>query len=39
MFSLNVPIPDWQLFLSELDAVLTEPTRLHCIGGFVVTQV
>jgi hypothetical protein len=35
----NVQIPDWQLFLGELDSVLTEPTRLHCIGGFVVTQV
>lgn len=35
----NVSLPDWQLFLSELDSVLTEPTRLDCIGGFVVTQV
>jgi|SRR6185312_2741247 len=39
MSSPNVSLPDWQLFLSELDAVLTEPTWLHCIGGFVVTQV
>jgi len=39
MSSLNIPNPDWQLFLSDLDAALTEPTRLHCIGGFVVTQV
>ena len=35
----NSPLPDWRLFLSELNSVLTEPTRLHCIGGFVVTQV
>ena len=39
MSSPNIPVPDWQLFLSELDSALTEPTRLHCIGGFVVTQV
>jgi hypothetical protein len=31
----SVPSP-WKEFLTELDAVLTEPVELHCIGGFVV---
>jgi len=31
----SVPSP-WKEFLEELDALLTEPVELHCIGGFVV---
>lgn len=37
--SLSSVAPDWETFLSGLDAGLSEPTRLDCIGGFVVTQV
>ncbi len=33
------PPEPWQSFLSALDQVLTKPTRLDCIGGFVVTTV
>ena len=31
----SLPSP-WKEFLAELDALLTEPVELHCIGGFVV---
>jgi hypothetical protein len=30
----SLPSP-WKEFLAELDALLTEPVELHCIGGFV----
>ena len=30
----KLPSP-WQEFLAELDAMLTGPLELHCIGGFV----
>ncbi|SRR6266849_8946297 len=33
--SLNLPSP-WKQFLTALDAQLTEPVELHCIGGFVI---
>ena len=29
----------WRSFLSELDSILEEETYLHCLGGFVVTQI
>jgi hypothetical protein len=28
--------PPWKHFLEELDALLSEPVELHCIGGFAV---
>ena len=28
--------PPWKQFLEELDALLSEPVELHCIGGFAV---
>jgi Nucleotidyltransferase of unknown function (DUF6036) len=28
----------WRSFLAEVDAAIDEPTDLHCIGGFVVSQ-
>jgi hypothetical protein len=34
----QVPEP-WVSFLKELDALVTEPVRLDCIGGFVVTML
>jgi hypothetical protein len=34
----RVPEP-WFSFLKELDALVTEPVRLDCIGGFVVTML
>lgn len=34
----QVPEP-WFSFLKELDALVTEPVRLDCIGGFVVTML
>jgi Nucleotidyltransferase of unknown function (DUF6036) len=30
-----LPSP-WKEFLLELDSMLTEPLKLHCIGGFVI---
>jgi hypothetical protein len=32
----ELPTP-WPEFLGELDALLSEPVQLHCIGGFVVS--
>jgi hypothetical protein len=32
----KLPSP-WKEFLTELDAALTEPVSLYCIGGFVVS--
>ncbi len=29
----------WRSFLRELDSILEEETYLHCLGGFVVTQI
>jgi hypothetical protein len=29
----------WKSFLRELDSILEEETYLHCLGGFVVTQI
>lgn len=29
----------WRSFLHELDSILDEETHLHCLGGFVVTQI
>ena len=34
----QVPEP-WFSFLKKLDALVTEPVRLDCIGGFVVTML
>jgi hypothetical protein len=32
------PIPaPWNVFLEAIDAQLSEPIELHCIGGFVIT--
>lgn len=36
MFNSQVPDP-WRGFLSEIDQFLTEPVKLICIGGFVIT--
>lgn len=33
------PAEPWLSFLSDLDQLLTEPVDLHCIGGFVVSQL
>ena len=30
------PLP-WSAFLDDLDQAISEPTELHCIGGFVVS--
>lgn len=35
--SSTIPEP-WRSFLNELDALVSEETRLDCMGGFVVTQ-
>ena len=32
----SLPSP-WKEFLAEIDAMLSEPLELHCIGGFVLT--
>ena len=29
----------WQAFFDDIDALLTEPVSLHCLGGFVVTAL
>ena len=29
----------WRSFLDELDALVTEPVTLHCLGGFVITAL
>jgi hypothetical protein len=33
------PAEPWRSFLTDLDAQLTTDIEIHCIGGFVVTQV
>jgi hypothetical protein len=34
----DTPAEPWNSFLSDLDAVLDEPTDIHCIGGFAISQ-
>lgn len=34
----DTPPEPWRTFLKELDAHLTGPNELHCMGGFVITQ-
>ena len=29
----------WRAFFDDIDALLTEPVTLHCLGGFVITAV
>ncbi len=29
----------WRSFLFDLDSILEEKTHLHCLGGFIVTQI
>jgi hypothetical protein len=29
----------WAAFLNELDSQLTEPTELHCLGSFVISEL
>jgi hypothetical protein len=36
MLSNDIPQP-WQSFLADIDATVTEPVELHCLGGFVLT--
>lgn len=33
---LREPASPWKGFLEQLDSLLTEPVKLHCIGGFAV---
>jgi hypothetical protein len=33
------PPPPWEAFLDEVDARLSAPVELHCVGGFVLTAV
>jgi hypothetical protein len=33
------PAEPWRAFLADLDAELSGPIELHCLGGFVVTQL
>ena len=34
----ETPSEPWQSFLFDLDALLEQPTDLHCIGGFAISQ-
>jgi hypothetical protein len=34
----KVPEP-WHSFLAELDSAVSDAVELHCIGGFVTTQL
>ncbi len=38
MSDKTIPKP-WLPFLHEIDELVTEETHLHCLGGFVVTQL
>ena len=38
MSTAERPAQPWDAFLQDVDAALTEPVGLHCLGGFVVTQ-
>ena len=39
MRSAERPPEPWDAFFRDLDSALNAPTRLDCIGGFVVTQL
>lgn len=39
MRQIEPPREPWRSFFTEVDAHLTEDVRLHCCGGFVVTQM
>jgi hypothetical protein len=34
----ELPAEPWRSFLADLDALLAQPTDLHCIGGFAISQ-
>jgi hypothetical protein len=34
----EAPAEPWRSFLSDLEALLVQPTDLHCIGGFAISQ-
>lgn len=34
----KIPEP-WKSFLTEIDSVLEQETRFHCIGGFVIAML
>lgn len=34
----DLPAEPWRSFLADLEALLDEPTDLHCIGGFAISQ-
>lgn len=34
----ELPAEPWRSFLADLDALLGQPTDLHCIGGFAISQ-
>lgn len=34
----ELPTEPWRSFLADLDALLNEPTDLHCIGGSAISQ-
>jgi hypothetical protein len=36
---IDKPLEPWRSFFAEVDARLSEQVRLHCCGGFVVTQL
>ncbi|MGA2150289.1 MAG: DUF6036 family nucleotidyltransferase [Bryobacteraceae bacterium] len=36
---IDEPLEPWRSFFAEVDARLSEQVRLHCCGGFVVTQL
>ena len=38
MSRVEEPPEPWRLFFAEVDSHLSEEVRLHCCGGFVVTQ-
>ncbi|HEX7289303.1 MAG TPA: DUF6036 family nucleotidyltransferase [Candidatus Angelobacter sp.] len=35
----NTPLEPWHSFLSEIDEFLSQEVCLHCLGGFVVTEL
>ncbi len=37
--SSSGPPPPWDAFLDEVDAQLSTPVELHCVGGFALTTV
>ena len=34
----DAPAEPWLSFLNDLDALLVEPTELHCMGGFAIVH-